>query len=208
MVPAEANSEPSIEEILDSIRQIIADDDEGGTESAGAPPPAAAAKAPEKAPEKPAEKPPEKAAVQTPPADDIIELTERVQGPKASPPPPPAPEKKLIEIDMKEPEPEAAPPPVRATAPEPRRAMTPPPSDTADSLESIITKGAEAATMEAFSELAQRAAIEKGGGITIEDVVRYEIRPLLRAWIDKYLPGIVERLVAKELEKISNRFDD
>lgn len=201
----EATNEPSIEEILDSIRQIIADDDESG-EAAPAENPVAA---------KPAE-------------DDIIELTEKapetkpelpkaVAPPTPPPPePPPAPSKEVekpnIQVDMQEPETVPAPPPVPVKAapePESRPAMTPPPPpESADSLESILTKNAEAAAIGAFSELAQKASVEKGGKVTIEDVVRYEIRPLLRAWIDKYLPGMVERLVQKELEKISRRFDE
>lgn len=190
--PADTNSEPSIEEILDSIRQIIADDEEG--EPASAPKAAAATASPPPPPAVP--------STQTTAPEEVIELTERVQVQ--------APKQDII-VDMQEPAPEqpAAPPPrppAQTPQPETRRVMTPPPADS-NNLDSIMTARAEAATMEAFSELAQRAAIEKGGGITIEDVVRYEVRPLLRAWIDKYLPAIVERLVQKELDKIAKRFE-
>lgn len=191
--PAEAASEPSIEEILDSIRQIISDD-EGEAE----------------APASPGQS--DESVTQTKPDDDIIELTEKVEEAKPPPPPPPMEPEPVPNIEMQEPEPAPPPAPVQAKQPEPPPVMTPPPPPSpappADAgIDSLLTRSAEDAAMRAFSELSHRAAIEKGGGITIEDVVRYEVRPLLRAWIDKHLPGIVERLVQKELEKISARFD-
>lgn len=182
----DANTEPSIEEILDSIRQIISDDEGDGPAEASAHAMPATA---------PAQKPAMPVAAQ---GDDVIELTQRVEEPArpAQPSKEPAPAAP-IEIDMQEP-PAPARPPV----------MTPPPAPPADNNDGLLTKAAEDAAMNAFSELAQRAAIEKSGTITIEDVVRYEIRPLLRGWIDKHLPGIVERLVQKELEKISRKVED
>jgi cell pole-organizing protein PopZ len=200
------DNEPSIEEILDSIRQIISDEEESpAAEDAGGQPPQA--------------------------NDDIIELTERVAEP-AKAETPAAPQSSFAEemqIEMKDspqesemepppvPEFKPEPPPVYKAPdpvkePEPIPAMTSqaPPSASpqpVDNLETIISRHAEAAAVKAFSELTQKAAVERGGGVTIEDVVRYEVRPLLRAWIDKYLPGIVERLLQKELERISRRFE-
>jgi uncharacterized protein len=182
MGPPQENSEPSIEEILDSIRQIIADDEEGGEVETITP--------------SPAPPPAQKVPSAKPKDDDIIELRDRVDEPVARsaplpPPPPPVREpEKTVHVEMQDPE------------PEPYQPMS-----TNNDIEAIISKHAEAATVKAFSELTQRVNIEKGGNITVEDVVRYEIRPLLRAWIDKYLPSIVERLLQKELEKISSRFD-
>ena len=40
---------------------------------------------------------------------------------------------------------------------------------------------------------------------TIEDVVRSELRPLLKSWLDENLPGLVERLVRAEIEKLVSR---
>ena len=180
MAPPQENSEPSIEEILDSIRQIIADDEEGDDGKAASAPP-------------PPPPPPQKPVTPKPADDDIIELRDRVEEPVARPAPPPPPPvrepEKTVHVAMQEPEPE-------------------PYMSTNDDIEAIISKHAESATARAFAELSQRVNIEKGGNITVEDVVRYEVRPMLRAWIDKYLPGIVERLVQKELEKISNRFQE
>ncbi len=176
--PPDTTSEPSIEEILDSIRQIIADDDEE--------PDAAPVAAP-----KQAAPPPQKPVTPKPMDDDIIELRDRVDEPVARPaaPPPPPPVRepeKTIHVDLRE---------------------TDPVDDLNDSIESIISRHAETATAKAFAELSQRVNIEKSGNLTVEDVVRYEVRPMLRAWIDKYMPALVERLLQKELEKISRRFE-
>lgn len=192
--PADSGAEPSIEEILDSIRQIISDEDGAPSE----------------------EKPAESAAPSRSSDDEVIELRDRVEEEKpsppaapASPPAPPPPEPAPMEIDMREaapePEPEPLPEPPKKREPVPVMTREPEPDD---SIESLLTRRAESAAASAFSELAQKAAIEKGGKVTIEDVVRYEVRPLLRAWVDKHLPGIVERLLQKELERIARRFED
>lgn len=62
----------------------------------------------------------------------------------------------------------------------------------------------------AVGSLVKRLASERGtlvhhGGPTIEDLVREEIRPLLKAWLDANLPGLVERLVRAEIERVLGR---
>jgi cell pole-organizing protein PopZ len=52
---------------------------------------------------------------------------------------------------------------------------------------------------------AERATQVYGGGPTIEDLVRAELRPLLKEWLDAYLPGMVERLVRAEIERVVGR---
>jgi len=42
-------------------------------------------------------------------------------------------------------------------------------------------------------------------GVTIEDLVRDEIRPLLKTWLDTHLPGLVERVVRAEIERLIGR---
>ncbi len=161
--------EPSIEEILSSIRQIISDDDE---EEGGAEDPAAE--------QEPAE---ESAPVEEEP-DDIVELTEKVEEDIAEPEP--EPEMEIAMQDHVEPEPE----------PEPE------PSDDDDSL---LTDRAEAAALEGFKELAAKTAIDHISGVTIEQIVREEIRPMLRVWIDQNLPDLMERLVREELDRVARR---
>ena len=43
------------------------------------------------------------------------------------------------------------------------------------------------------------------GGPTLEDMVRAELRPLLKEWLDTYLPPMVERLVRTEIERVVGR---
>ena len=43
------------------------------------------------------------------------------------------------------------------------------------------------------------------GGPTIEDIVREEIRPALKQWLDVNLPPMVERLVRSEIERVVGR---
>jgi uncharacterized protein len=52
---------------------------------------------------------------------------------------------------------------------------------------------------------AERAMKVHTGGPTIEEIVREEIRPLLKAWLDENLPPMVERLVRLEIERVVGR---
>ena len=45
----------------------------------------------------------------------------------------------------------------------------------------------------------------RSGGPTIEDIVREELRPMLKAWLDTNLPPLVERLVRAEIERVVGR---
>jgi uncharacterized protein len=40
------------------------------------------------------------------------------------------------------------------------------------------------------------------GARTLEDLVRDSLRPLLQAWLDEHLPGIVERLVREAIARV------
>ena len=50
----------------------------------------------------------------------------------------------------------------------------------------------------------RNTAVQRGGP-TIEDLVRAEIRPLLKDWLDNHLPPLVERLVRSEIERVVSR---
>jgi hypothetical protein len=61
-----------------------------------------------------------------------------------------------------------------------------------------------------FSELARAVANERSIGmgntaITLEDLVREILKPLLREWLDQNLPYMIERMVKQEIEKMVNR---
>jgi cell pole-organizing protein PopZ len=52
---------------------------------------------------------------------------------------------------------------------------------------------------------AGRATQVYSGGPTLEDLVRSELRPLLKEWLDTNLPPLVERLVRVEIERVVGR---
>ncbi|UFN51419.1 DUF2497 domain-containing protein [Roseomonas sp. OT10] len=99
----------------------------------------------------------------------------------------------------------AAPPPEReAEAPPLPPAAAPVPGD------GLLGSAAAAATAAALGHLARTVAAERNspvhrGGPSIEDVVREELRPLLRDWLDRNLPPLVERLVRAEIERVVGR---
>jgi len=54
--------------------------------------------------------------------------------------------------------------------------------------------------------LAERnAQVYRVGSVSLEDLVRDEVRPMLRDWLDTHLPAIVERLVRAEIERVVAR---
>jgi uncharacterized protein len=52
---------------------------------------------------------------------------------------------------------------------------------------------------------AERAMQVYSGGPTLEELVRAELRPLLKDWLDTNLPPLVERLVRAEIERVVGR---
>lgn len=74
----------------------------------------------------------------------------------------------------------------------------------------LVAPEAAAAAAAAVGGLVKRLAGERGaavhrGGPTIEDLVREELRPLLKSWLDANLPGLVERVVRAEIERVLGR---
>jgi cell pole-organizing protein PopZ len=108
--------------------------------------------------------------------------------------------------------PEAA--PVAASAPPPAAPVAPaPPAPAAApglSADSLLAPAVAAAASASVGQLLRAVSAERGaavtrGGPTIEDVVREELRPLLKDWLDQHLPAIVERLVRAEIERVAGR---
>jgi len=64
-----------------------------------------------------------------------------------------------------------------------------------------------AATMaQLTARKAQQSVDQQGGdGLLVETLVRQAVEPMLREWLDIHLQGIVERLVRREVERISRR---
>jgi hypothetical protein len=206
------SQEPSMEEILASIRRIIADDDASKTAPRPAEPPQAAAPAPAARPAPPPPPPPptrvtppepslddeavvadpEPAADAEDQSADILDLTEQMATPPPPPPPPnPAPQFRTIDgsFDVSyEDEKPAAP------MPEPRRAYD-------EERSQLLSSSTSAAVDSAFNTLAQTVLVQNAR--TLEDLVREMLRPMLKAWLDDNLPGMVERLVRAEIERVS-----
>ena len=176
----QAAPEPTMEEILASIRRIISEDDAPAAE-------AEPAAVPEPAPEPVAAAP---APEPEPPADDVLELTERV-----------APPQTVGDLDVyakAEPAPEPEPEPEPVAAPEPAPML----AAAVIEEETLVSEGSSAAAASAFSNLTAAIAMPAAGR-TLEDLTRELLRPLLKAWLDENLPHIVEAKVAEEVERIA-----
>ena len=157
-----AGGDPSMEDILASIRRILSEDE----------PPAAGGSSP-------AAHPPVEAA-----SDGVLVLDPAMMVPD------PAHEAEPV---VPTPVPAAAEPAARAE-PEPAILVAPAAAAAAaHSVESLVRT------------LADRTVRVHSGGPTIEDVVREEIRPLLKTWLDVNLPPLVERLVRAEIERVVGR---
>ncbi len=197
MSEPDSQSEPTMEEILASIRRIISEEEteegdgeeqEGASEAEGqdgeaeaeaeAPAEAAAAELAEDA-EAPVEVPEEPPVAEPQPLDDedILELTERVEDEFASEKSPADTPRPLID----------------------------------DLLVSDSTAAAATSSlsdvMGAISQSNQRG-VAIGGGRTLEEVVRDALHPVLKEWLDANLATLVERIVREEIKKMVRRAEE
>ena len=212
MSQAAKAQEPSMEEILASIRRIIADDDTKPAAKTEAKPPEL--KAPPPPPPKPAPPPPAAAMKQ----DDIDAMLAGLDEPAAPEPPPPPPEPEpepevleLTEAMQAAPSPafrkidaqqdvvfeEAGEPEPPRRAPEPQPRMAPPPMPEP----AIMSSSTAAAVDSAFNALAHTVLVQNAK--TLEDLVKEMLRPMLQHWLDNNLPTLVERLVRQEIERVA-----
>jgi cell pole-organizing protein PopZ len=83
--------------------------------------------------------------------------------------------------------------------------MEPPPRrpyyDGGERGEHLVSAATTAAVDSAFNTLAQTVLVQNGR--TLEDLVKEMLRPQLKTWLDDNLPGMVERLVRAEIERVS-----
>jgi cell pole-organizing protein PopZ len=230
--------EPSMEEILASIRRIIADDEAkpvaaekpSSLSPAAKPEPLAkpsvmkdippsaiapAAKpaaAPKPAPPPPAPEPvasnsqddidamlasldaatPEADIRPAQPEADVFELTDEMAVPT---PAPPAASFNKIEpeddIEFNE-----------STAAKGRQpAYEPLPFESAAPAQQILSRSTVSAVESAFHSLAN--TVLSNNARTLEDLVKEMLRPMLKSWLDDNLPGLVERIVKAEIERVS-----
>jgi hypothetical protein len=206
--------DPSMEEILGSIRKIISEDNSEGAPAG-----------------QPAEGDDE----------DILELTEEVSGEAdeervepvlASAADEPAPEEPRKEpvfgAKPADSTGDAAPP--EATAEEPEPEVGEPPEEKENAMpdttelsevakaapaDKLVSEEATSATTASLGKLGKAVAEKSGAklgvggaGNTVEDMVKEMMRPMLREWLDDNLPGIVERLVRREIQNLVDRSQD
>ncbi len=161
MALQDQQAEPSMEEILASIRRIISEEEQAPT----AEPVLDLTQTDE----------------QALPDDDIV--FEAVEAVVAEEKPAPAPEpvqtSTEVEIDM----------------PSPARVETPP--------DTILSPPTASAAAGALARLAGTLRVSDTPGQTVEGVVRELLKPMLKEWLDKNLPAIVEARVEAELERIA-----
>jgi cell pole-organizing protein PopZ len=170
-----------MEEILASIRRIIADDQDGLKPASGTP----------SANDKPSS------------GDDVLDLAELT--------PANLPDLDLEHEDVSfrdsdgqidfdaipvDEEPQA--PPAHIPEPEsppPAAPRVEPPADT------LLSSAANASVSSAFGLLG--ATVLNNNARTLEDLVKDLLRPMLKGWLDENLPPLVERLVRAEIERIA-----
>jgi hypothetical protein len=118
----------------------------------------------------------------------------------AAPTPPPGPAPSFRTIDGasdvvftdRAPDPE----PMRVPE-EPRRSLATPTAPDRALLASTTT----AAVDSAFNTLTHTMLLNNAR--TLEDLVKEMLRPMLKSWLDDNLPGLVERIVRAEIERVS-----
>lgn len=163
----DVSAEPSMEEILSSIKRIIAEEGD---------------------------------------ATATRQRRPRSAG-NAAPPPPPQPVQEYDDdpdavLELNDPVVAPAPAPIQpARAPEAtRRPELPEPAPDAAIL-SRQTADATRGSLEALSRLIVKPEGDSDG--TLEGLVREMLRPMLREWLDANLPPLVEKMVAREIAKIT-----
>ena len=194
------DQDQSMEDILQSIKRIIAEE--------GDPVDAAATSDVLELTEQLAEdgsisrvKPVPESAPALPPT---MSLEEIMAAPISNEAEEPAPVPPVREAPPPEPEPK----PIAMTPPPP-----PPPLPAVNADDSLLSNATLNASMAALNSLrdsmAQPATVPRQqsatfrSGVTVEDLVIESLKPMLKEWLDANLPGMVEALVRKEISKLT-----
>lgn len=180
--PSSAQPEPTMEEILASIRRIISEDSEPGAKA-----PAGAQAQPQRQAE-----------------PDVLELT---QVAAEDPPAKPEPERRAAAAErprVVKPEPAPAPRP----APQPARNEPDLQMVDKDDRDGLVSGQTQSAISQAFGMLSRERGdrdlpVSAGEARTLEDIVAAMMRPMLKDWLEENLPDIVERVVREEVERAS-----
>lgn len=130
---------------------------------------------------------------------DVFELTEQMAVPEMPPPPfstiEPEDDLEFTETPMvhasNHRSPAMDPPSFAERAPAPRELPT----------QQILSSSTVSAVESAFNTLAN--TVLSNNARTLEDLVKEMLRPMLKSWLDDNLPGLVERIVKAEIERVS-----
>lgn len=170
------SAEPSMEEILSSIKRIIAEEGDGTNAR-----PRRQSRGP--APLQP------RALNGDDGMDEVLELSDPMPQPQPQPHAQPQPE----------PRPEPA--PLRAARPAP---VSAPALNAAP--EPIVSPDAAAASRGALDQLSRMMVKpEPGSDGSLEGLVRELLRPMLRDWLDANLPALVDTMVQREIKRITGQ---
>ncbi len=174
---ADVGSEPSMEEILSSIKRVIEESETpaGNSRTRRATPRPIVA--------------PDDSIDDDGDRDEVLELSERAPFPAAEP----TARRDTIRPMRPPPAVDPTPTPVSGAAPASRP----------DAIVSPDAVEASRGPLEALSRMIVKPDV--AGSDTLEGLVREMLRPMLREWLDSNLPGIVEGMVAKEIARISGR---
>lgn len=209
MAKAQAQ-EPSMEEILASIRRIIADEDTGASAASKLASVAAKTQPSPTVSEDELDKlfdtndddVLELADADKEPNDDMDLSFEPVPAVKPQPAPPP------VAPVAKAPPPAAPPVAVEAPVAEVRPAPQPQPeparvhvAQTETMTDPLLSQSTDSMVSAAFDNLA--LTILNKNARTVEDLIQDMLRPMLRSWLDQNLPSLVERLVRAEIERVA-----
>ena len=194
MSEPKSNQEPTMDEILASIRRIIAEGEVDGEQlpSEG------------KSPSEIGNKTEALIAETSAREDDVFELTQEVQE-----------DGTVVDIasgeTMQGPDaPEVV--EVGDAGAKSMAAPAAPPNAAIPLEEGLVGPPADAASTASFENLAYAVVGERTGsgigGRTIEEVVKEVVRPIVKEWLDENLPETVERLISREINRMTRRAED
>jgi cell pole-organizing protein PopZ len=210
--------EPSMEEILASIRRIISEDEPAKEDQAEAPPVEQDSDV-----ELESEDVLELTEIAEDSAEEVASIPEPVEEPEDEPedelaaeeidfdaPVEPMAEEEIdFDAPLAEPEDDLE---LREEAeiPEELPVMAAPPVSVAPTIDyALIGEKPAGSTTGSLASLVAAVDRAEGGAQlgdanrTIEDLVKEVMRPMIREWLDENLPGLVDRVVRREIERLS-----
>jgi len=190
MPETKPEQDASIEEILKSIRQIINEDEDAPADTGGAdlrPKPETI--------DKPRSLDPIPEEMGT---GGVLDLTEKVEDLSEA--------TDMQGEDLMNPDYDPDPPPLIDL-------QDAPPMNIDDQESLLSDRTADAAAAEMAKLLSTNVAVERDepariGRLTLEDMARDLMRPLIKTWLDENLPRVIEKVVTREMEKLARRARD